>query len=387
VGESAVLVISAFRRGVLASVRNESATSQQHGMGVTMATTADLLRNKPLTVYRDHDADLKHLHDRPVVVIGYGNQGRAQALNLRDSGVRVLVACIRDSSADQAEADGFRVIPIEGCAQQADVLMLLIPDEVQRRVYESSLAGDLRSGHTLCFAHGYNFHFGLIAPPKDVDVVLVAPRMIGRVVRTAFERGAGVPAYVAVGQNGSGHAKQTMLALAKGVGCTRAGVVEMTFEDETLLDLFVEQTLMPIFSRSMLWAFDLLVKAGFDPGVVTLELYGSGETAEVFQACAEVGFYKQLLFHSRTAQYGELSRTDTILPPSVRQAMAGALEDIQSGKFAREWAEEENKGLPLFNALLEKATNHPINVAEREIAALVDFGASFKANGNVAGSK
>ncbi|MGB9106205.1 MAG: ketol-acid reductoisomerase [Terriglobales bacterium] len=350
-----------------------------------MANT-ELLK-KPLAVYRDHDADLNQLRDRTVVVIGYGNQGRAQALNLRDNEVRVLVACIRDSSADQAEADGFRVIPIDGCAHQGDVLMLLVPDEVQRRVYETSLAADMGKGHTLCFAHGYNFHFGLIVPPKDVDVVLVAPRMIGRVVRLAFERGVGVPAYVAVGQDGSGRAKATMLALAKGIGCTRAGVVEMTFESETLLDLFVEQTLMPIFSRSMLWAFDLLVEAGFDPGVVTLELYGSGETAEVFQACAEVGFYKQLLFHSRTAQYGELSRTDSILPVSVRQAMADTLEGIRSGKFAKEWADEEKKGFPLFSALLEKATHHPINAAEREIATLVDFGASLQADHAAVGNK
>ena len=346
-----------------------------------MTDTGDHQKRR-FRVYRDGDADSTWLHDRSIVVIGYGKQGRAQALNLRESGARVTVASIRDSSAEKAEADGFRVVPIEGCARGADILMLLVPDEVQRSVYEQYLAPDLGKGHTVCFAHGYNYHFGFIRPPKVVDVVLVAPRMIGAIVRTAFERGAGVPAYVSVGQDGSGHARDTMLALAQGIGCTRAGVVEMTFEDETVLDLFLEQTLMPIFSRSMLWGFDLLVEAGFDPGVVTLELYGSGEMAEVFQACAQVGFFEQLLrFHSRTAQYGELSRTDTILNDSVRQSMADTLADIRSGAFAKEWTAEEKNGLPRFNALLQAARDHPINRAEREIAKQVDFGASLRPAG------
>jgi len=184
---------------------------------------------------------------------------------------------------------------------------------------------------------------------------------------------------VAVGQDASGHAKQIMLALAKGIGCTRAGVVEMSFEGETVLDLFLEQTLLPIFTKSMLWTFELLVEAGFDPGVVTLEMYGSGEIAEVFQACAQLGFYNQLFqLHSRTAQYGELSRKDSILPKSVRAAMSEGLEYIRSGKFAEEWAREETQGFPRFNALLEEARRHPINEAERKIAKLVDFGSSVR---------
>jgi ketol-acid reductoisomerase len=257
--------------------------------------------------------------------------------------------------------------------------MLLIPDEVQRQVYESSLAKDLTQGKALCFAHGYNYHFGLIQPPPEVDVILVAPRMIGAVVRTSFEKGTGVPAYVGVGQDGSGQAKEVMLALAKGIGCTRAGVIDMTFESETVLDLFVEQTILPIFTKSMLWAFELLTGKGFDPGVVALELYGSGEMAEVFEATARDGFYNQLFqYHSRTAQYGELSRTERILPRSVRQAMAKELEYIRSGKFAREWAQEERKHFARFDALREKARRHPINQAERAIGKLVDLGSSLQ---------
>jgi ketol-acid reductoisomerase len=335
--------------------------------------------SKP-AVYRDKDADLAYLKDRRVVVVGYGNQGRAQALNLRDSGANVLVSTLRDASASRAEADGFQVVPTSKCVREADVVMLLIPDEVQRQVYERSLAKDLGPGKALCFAHGYNYHFGLIQPPPEVDVLLVAPRMIGAVVRTSFERGTGVPAYVAVGQDGSGQAKEIMLALAKSIGCTRAGVIEMTFESETVLDLFVEQTILPIFTQAMLWGFDLLTEKGFDPGVVALELYGSGEIAEVFEATARDGFYQQLFqYHSRTAQYGELSRTEKMLPGSVRQAMADGLEYIRSGKFAREWAREEQNHFARFNALREKARRHPINQAERAIGKLIDLGSSLKA--------
>lgn len=333
-----------------------------------------------VVAYREQDADLQHLKARSVVVIGYGNQGRAQALNLRDSGVAVSIATLRDSSADRAAADGLQVIPVSGCARQGDILMFLIPDEVQKRVYQESIEKDLRKGHVLCFAHGYNYHFGLIKPPAEVDVILVAPRMIGAVVRKAYEKGTGVPAYVAVGQDGSGHAKEIMLATAKGIGCTRAGVIEMSFESETVLDLFVEQTILPIFTRTMLWAFDLLTKAGFDPGIVALELYGSGEMAEVFQATARDGFYEQLFrYHSRTAQYGELSRTDKILPSTVRAAMAKGLEYIRSGKFAKEWAKEEQRKFTRFNALLDEARRHPINQAEKAIGKLVDLGPSLQA--------
>ena len=331
-----------------------------------------------LMVYRDEHADLLKLSNKKVVVIGYGNQGRAQAQNLRDSGVSVSVASIRDQSAQQAESDGFHVIPIEGCASRADILMLLIPDEFQKEIFEKFLRDNLQPGQALCFGHGYNFHFGLIKPPAYIDVILVAPRMIGAIVRKTFTQGTGVPAYVAVGQDGSGHAKDIMLAIAKGIGSTRVGVVEMNFESETILDLFIEQTLMPIFTKSMLYAFEILVEEGFDPGVVTLEMYGSGEIAEVFKACAETGFYEQLFrFHSRTAQYGELSRKETILPTEIRAAMAKELENIRLGGFAKEWSQEEQHSFPQFNRLLKEARQHPINKAERDIAKLIDLGPSF----------
>lgn len=330
-----------------------------------------------LQVYRDADAELSCLKGKRVVVVGYGNQGRAQALNLRDSGIAVTIAGINDSSLERAKADGFPTIPVRGCGKAGDVLMLLIPDEVQRQVYDEELAADMGPGKVLCFGHGYNFHFGYISPPPEVDVVLVAPRMIGAVVRSAFEAGKGVPAYVAVGQDGSGNAHDIVLAIAKGIGATRVGAIELSFEQETLIDLFIEQTLMPIFTRSMTWAYDILTEAGIDPGIVTLEMYGSGEMAEVFQACAKLGFWEQLQLHSRTAQFGELSNKDSVLPKSVRDTMSNTLEKIRSGAFAREWADDAKAGFPRYNALIAETRKHPINRAEQEIARLVDFGSSF----------
>lgn len=321
-----------------------------------------------IKIYRDTDADLKHLDGRTVVVVGYGKQGRAQALNLRDSGVSVLIAGDRSTAA--AEADGFDVIPIAGCARKADVLLVLVPDEAHQRIYEEKLKADLRAGHVLCFAHGYSFHFGYVTPPPNVDVVMVAPRMVGSALRELFLGGRGAPAYVAVGQNASGRAREVMLALAKGIGCTRAGAVEMSFQAETALDLFLEQTLLPIFTQSMLYAFEVLTEAGFDPGIVTLEMYGSGEMTEIFEGCAKFGLYGQMLqLHSRTAQYGELSRQDRLLPDAVRSMMAASLRQILSGEFAAEWRAEERAGFPRLTALVAAARAHPINEAERAIAS------------------
>lgn len=342
-----------------------------------MATVMTNGHSDTLQVYRDQDADLSALDGKRVVVVGYGNQGRAQALNLRDSGISVTVAGIGDASLERAEADGFETIPVHGCGKVADVLMLLIPDEVQRQVYAEELAPDMGPGKVLCFGHGYNFHFGYIEPPPEVDVVLVAPRMIGAVVRSSFEAGKGAPAYVAVGQDGSGKAHDIVLAIAKGVGATRVGAIELSFEQETLIDLFIEQTLMPIFTRSMTWAYEILTEAGIHPGIVTLEMYGSGEMAEVFQACAKVGFWEQLRLHSRTAQFGELSNKDRVLPEVVRETMSNTLEKIRSGAFAREWADDAKAGFPRYNALIAETRNHPINKAEHDISQLVDFGASF----------
>jgi ketol-acid reductoisomerase len=277
----------------------------------------------------------------------------------------VIVGSIRDASAEEAQRDGFTVMPIADAVERADALALLIPDEVQRDVYHRDIAPRLRAGQVLDFAHGYNIHFDFIRPPADVDVIMVAPRMIGTNVRRTFERGSGVPAYIAVAQDASGHARDVALAWAKGIGATRAGVLETTFAQETELDLFTEQGVWPIIMRDLLLSYEVLVEAGFPPEMVALELYGSGEAAEVFHQMATVGIINQMQLHSRTSQYGTLSRGPRMLPEETRDRLRAALAGIRSGAFAKEWAREQAAGHPNFERLRAEARAHDINRAER----------------------
>ena len=317
-----------------------------------------------MDVIRDADVELQPLRERTVGIIGYGNQGRAQALNLRDSGVRVFIGSIADAGAARARDEGFEVLAIGDACTRADVLALLIPDEVQRTVYEHDIAGRLRPGQALDFAHGYNIHFGFIRPPAAVDVIMVAPRMIGINVRRSFERGSGVPAYVAVAHDASGTARQIALAWAKGIGATRAGVLETTFAQETELDLFAEQGVWPIIMRDLLLSYEVLVEAGFAPEMVALELYGSGEAAEIFRQMARVGLIEQMRLHSQTSQYGTLSRGPRMLPDETKDRLRDALREIRSGTFAAEWRAEQEGGYRHFDALRQTARAHGINQAE-----------------------
>ena len=315
-------------------------------------------------VLLESDADLRHLDGKTVAIIGYGNQGRAQALNLRDSGVCVLIGSIRDAGAERAQHEGFEVVSIAEACDRADALALLIPDEVQRDVYHAEIERTLRPGQVLDFAHGYNIHFGLIRPPADVDVILVAPRMIGINVRRSYEKGNGVPAYIAVAQDASGAARDIALAWAKGIGATRAGVLETTFAQETELDLFAEQGVWPIIMRDLLLSYEVLVEAGFPPEMVALELYGSGEAGEIFAQMAKVGIINQMRLHSQTSQYGTLSRGPRMLPDGTRERLRAALNGISSGSFAAEWSREQAQGYPNFERLRREARGHDINRAE-----------------------
>lgn len=327
-----------------------------------------------MDAYYDADADLEVLRHKTLGIVGYGNQGRAQALNLRDSGLKVVIGALRDESAQKAESDGFAVVSIAQAVEQADVLSLLIPDEVQRQVYDEVIRAKLRSGQTLNFAHGYNIHYKLIVPPKEVDVIMVAPRMIGAVVREAYVQGGGSPAFIAVEQDGSGRALQTALAFAKGIGATRAAALKTTFAQETELDLFHEQGLWPLLVRTMLTAYEFLVASGFPPEMVALEMYGSEEAAEILREMARVGFFKQMRFHSQTSQYGTLSRASEVpFVSEMRTFMQKAMQGIRDGSFAEEWRREQGAHYPLFSQLRAQAKEHPLNKAEESVRHLLRY--------------
>lgn len=330
-----------------------------------------------MRAYYDESATLDVIRNKTLGIIGYGNQGRAQALNLRDSGLQVIIGSIRDESARQAEADGFSVLSVAEAVQRADVLALLIPDEVQRQVYKEVLSRQLHPGQTLDFAHGYNIHYGLIEPPPQVDVIMVAPRMIGTRVREAYSQGRGTPAFVAVAQDASGHALETALAWSKGIGATRAGVLETTFALETELDLFQEQGLWPLLIRTMLMSYEFLVDQGFPPEMVALEMYGSEEAAEIFREMARVGFFRQMRLHSQTSQYGTLSRAGQLpFAQDLRSFMERAMAGIRDGQFAEEWRREQASGYPLFRELRARADAHPLNEAERAMRRLLKLTSS-----------
>jgi len=318
-------------------------------------------------IYHDRDADLIHIKDKRIAVIGYGNQGRAQALNLRDSGLEVIVGTLKDSSWEQAEADGMPVMTVEEAASKGDIIMLLIPDEVMPSVFEREILPRLVAGNVLDFASGYNVAFGLIRPPEWVDVVMLAPRMIGVGVRELFLQGKGFPSFIGIEQNYSGRAREILLALAKGIGSTRAGVIELTFAQEAELDLFTEQALGAIMSAALQTAIEIEIEAGYPPEAVLIELYMSGELGIVFHQMVEKGFIRQMDLHSRTSQYGTMTRRPLFATPELKAKMKEVLEKIRSGEFAREWTAEQKAGYPLFRELKEKALAHPLNELEERV--------------------
>lgn len=319
--------------------------------------------------FTDDDADLSVLASSTIAIIGYGNQGRAHALNMRDSGLNVIVGSVRDQSFERAVTDGFAVMPIEAAVDEADVLCLLLPDETQREVYSRDVAPRLHAGHTLDFAHGYNIRFGHIVPPEDVDVVMVAPRMIGVSVRQLFEQGSGAPAFLAVHQDASGRAWPATLALAKALGATRSAALESTFAEETELDLFSEQAIWSTIIRLFMLSFEVLTEKGYQPEAVLLETYASGEPARVMEKMAEVGLVEQMRFHSRTSQYGTLSRGKVMMPDLFRHLLERVIDEIRDGTFAAEWDREHAAGSTRFETLKQAALKHPAIAAEASLHA------------------
>lgn len=319
--------------------------------------------------FYDNDADLGRLANREVAIIGYGNQGRSQALNMRDSGIaNVIVGSIRDASWEQAEADGFAVMPIQQACERADIVFLLLPDEIAPRVYEAEVKPGLGPGKTLNFASGYNITYGHIDPPQDVDVTMVAPRMVGDPLRRRYESGRGAPCFVDVWRDASGEAWQDCLALAKAVGCTRAGALPVTFRQETHMDLLAEQGVWPLVWGVLFSAFEVEVEAGLPPEAAVLELYASGEPAEMFEMAASKGLIEQFGLHSRTSQYGQASRFAELDKNQIKHFLQEALADrIGSGRFDREWTDvQRSKGNEL-ETLVEKMSSHPMIQAEQNL--------------------
>ena len=324
-----------------------------------------------VNVYYDKDADLSVLKDETIAVIGYGNQGRAQGLNMRDSGLNVIVGNIKDASWHEAVKDGFQVYSISEAAKLASIILLLVPDEVQSIVYEREIKDKLTSGKALVFAHGYNIHYGFISPSSSVDVLLLAPRMIGAHVRELFTKGSGAPVFVFVQQNATGRAKERVLAIAKAIGATRVGAMEISFAEETELDHFSEHFIMPVIMRALQLSFELLVEEGYTPEAIVLEQYASGELSEIFEEAAKIGLFKQMPLHSTTSQYGTLSYGPRVMPDETKKIIKKVIKEIKTGVFAREWMMEQNMGYPVFRKLKQMAFEHPINEVEHRLREMV----------------
>jgi ketol-acid reductoisomerase len=320
-------------------------------------------------IFYDDDADLHRIQGRTVAVVGYGIQGRAQALNMRDSGVKnIVVGSVRDESWEGAESDGFSPVPIREAVEEADISFMLVPDEVAPVVYEEHVGPALGPGKTLNFASGYNIAFGHISPPEEVDVIMVAPRMIGSVLRSLYLEGKGAPCFVDAHQDASGGAWEDCLTLAKAIGCTRAGALRVSMEHETWMDLLAEQGIWPLLMGIFLSAYELQVEAGISPEAVLLEMYLSKEPAEIMEQIAEVGLFEQLELHSRTSQYGQLTRLEELDRSSIKAFLREALEErIRTGRFDREWTETQDSEEPVLERLAERAGRHPITETEKRL--------------------
>lgn len=325
-----------------------------------------------MKLFKDPDATLEPLKDKTVAVLGYGNQGRAQSLNLRDSGVRVVVGNRNDAYRQQAIADGFHPLSIREAAEAGDFLLILTTDESQPVIWNEQIAPGVRAGKTLVWSSGYNIGFGLIPIPSDVDVVMVAPRMIGSVVRKLYEQGRGAIAQFAVHQDASGHAHERTLALCKGIGLTRGGVFESSFREEAELDLFAEQVIWAGLTAWFVECFDIGVAEGFSPELMVMELYASGEASEILGAMARNGFFKQMTHHSTTSQYGTLSRGPQFITDQMRHRAREILRnDIKGGAFVREWTQEQAAGSAKLESLRRQALSHPMSLAEDNVIRAV----------------
>ena len=324
-------------------------------------------------IYYDKDCNLKLLEGKVIGVVGYGSQGHAHALNLKDSGCNVIVGLRAGSGhIKEARSKGLKVAEIAEMAEQADIIMMLAPDHSQKEIYQQSIAKSMKKGKTLMFAHGFNIHYGQVMPPAGVDVTMIAPKGPGPMLRQLYTEGIGMPALVAVHQDASGKAKQMALAYARGIGCSRAGVLETTFREETETDLFGEQTVLCGGISSLIKAgFDTLVEAGYQPEIA------------YFEVCHELKLIIDLIYKgglkymrqsvSDTAEYGDYTRGPRIVDDMVRGEMEQILSEIQDGTFAKEWILENQAGRPTFNAMRRIDSEHLIEEVGAELREMMPW--------------
>jgi ketol-acid reductoisomerase len=321
----------------------------------------------------DDDADLSLLEGKTVAILGYGSQGHAHALNLHDSGVNVVVGLRDDSSSvDKAKSDGLEVDTIANAASRGDVVMVLLPDEKQGEVWESEIKDGIAPGNLLLFAHGFSIHFDQIDPGPEVDVAMVAPKGPGHLVRRQFTEGKGVPGLVAIHQDASGTAMGLALAYARGIGCTRGGVIETNFKDETETDLFGEQSVLCGGVTELVRAgYETLVDAGYDPRLAYFECLH--ELKLIVDLMYEKGISGMRYSISNTAEYGDLTRGKRVIGEPAREAMKQILAEIQSGQFAKEWIAENRAGQENFQRMRDEQKNHQIEKVGHELRSSMDW--------------
>src|SRR5918999_1550057 len=324
-------------------------------------------------MYYDDDADLGLLRGKTVAVIGYGSQGHAHSLNLKDSGVDVVVGLRPDSSSFATARDaGLDVAGVADAASRGDVVMILVPDELHRQVWEQEVRDGIAPGKALLFGHGFSIHYGEVEPPPEVDVALVAPKGPGHLVRRQFAEGSGVPGLVAIHANATGNALPLTLAYAKGIGCTRGGVIETTFKDETETDLFGEQAVLCGGVSELVQAgYETLVDAGYDPKLAYFECLH--ELKLIVDLMYEKGLSGMRFSVSNTAEYGDYTRGKRIISDATRKAMRDVLDEIQSGEFAREWIAENRAGQENFRRMRSEQADHQIEREGKELRAMMDW--------------
>ncbi len=325
-----------------------------------------------MKVFYDQDADLQQIRGKKVAIVGYGSQGHAHALNLKDSGVHVVIGLREGASWKKAEASGLKVMPVADAVRSADVVMILAPDEAQAAIYRNDIAPNLKDGAYLAFGHGFNIHFGQIVPKASVNVFMVAPKGPGHLVRSEYTKGSGVPCLLAVHQDPSGNTRTVGLAYASAIGGGRAGVIETNFREETETDLFGEQVVLCGGLTALIQAgYETLIEAGYSPEMAYFECLH--EVKLIVDLIYEGGIANMRYSISTTAKYGDITRGPRIITDETKREMKKILDEIQSGRFAREWVLENQANRPVYNALLKRGEAHPIEDVGAKLRAMMPW--------------